>query len=53
MAAMSDDLNDDRSPSADKAVFWPIFAIFVLLLFGIYVITAPPGSDVVRALFGP
>jgi hypothetical protein len=50
---MSDDLDDDRTPIADKAIFWPVFALFVVLLFGIYVITAPPGSDVVRTLFGP
>ena len=46
-------LDDDKSPLTDKAIFWPAFAIFVVLLVGIYVLTSPPGSDVLRVLFDP
>lgn len=42
-----------KSPLTDKAIFWPVFAIFVVLLIGIYVLTSPPGSDVMRQLFDP
>lgn len=43
----------DKSVLTDKAIFWPVFAIFVVLLIGIYVLTSPPGSDVMRLLFDP
>ncbi len=46
-------LDDDKNPLTDKAIFWPAFAIFVVLLVGIYVLTSPPGSDVLRVLFDP
>jgi hypothetical protein len=46
-------LDDDKTPLTDKAIFWPAFAIFVVLLVGIYVLTSPPGSDVLRVLFDP
>ena len=46
-------LDDDKNPLTDKAIFWPAFAIFVVLLIGIYVLTSPPGSEVVRMLFEP
>lgn len=46
-------LDDDKSPLTDKAIFWPAFAIFVVLLIGIYILTSPPGSDVMRLLFEP
>ncbi len=46
-------LADDKGGLTDRAIFWPVFAIFVVLLIGIYVLTSPPGSDVMRLLFDP
>lgn len=42
---------DDKSPLTDRAIFWPAFIIFVMLLIAIYIITSPPGSEVIRFLF--
>lgn len=44
-------LSHEKSPLTDRAIFWPAFIIFVMLLIGLYIITSPPGSEVVRFLF--
>jgi hypothetical protein len=49
---MDNELNGPKSQIADKAIFWPAFAIFVVLLVGIYVVTSPPGGDILQAVFG-
>ncbi|MBR1219345.1 hypothetical protein JQ557_15185 [Bradyrhizobium sp. U87765 SZCCT0131] len=49
---MTDDLNTPHP--TDQALFWPTFLVFAALLIGTYVITAPPGGNVIQALIaGP
>jgi hypothetical protein len=47
---MDRELNAYDGGLTDGALFWPTFLIFVALLLGIYVVTAPPGDNVTQAL---
>ncbi|MEW6645453.1 MAG: hypothetical protein AB1586_33490 [Pseudomonadota bacterium] len=45
--------NDIDTPQlTDQALFWPTFLVFAALLIGTYVVTAPPGGDMIQALLG-
>jgi hypothetical protein len=35
----------------DQALFLPAFLLFASLLIGLYLFTAPPGGNVVQAMF--
>jgi predicted alpha/beta hydrolase len=44
--------NPAHDKAQGKAMVWPAFAIFVILLIGIHVLTARPGWNVVTVLLG-
>ena len=46
---MNNELNAPQL--TDQALFLPAFLVFASLLIGLYVITAPPGGNVVQAVF--
>jgi hypothetical protein len=46
---MNNELN--AYPLTDKVLFWPTFLVFASLLIGLYAFTAPPGGNVLQALF--
>ncbi|MGO4714820.1 hypothetical protein [Bradyrhizobium sp. 2TAF24] len=48
---MRNDLNANAPQLTDQALFWPTFLVFAALLVGTYVVTAPPGGDMIEALF--
>ncbi|WP_315830900.1 hypothetical protein [Bradyrhizobium prioriisuperbiae] len=46
---MNTELNAPRL--TDQALFLPAFLLFASLLIGLYLVTAPPGGNVVQAMF--